>query len=190
MFSSGLVKCAFDKQSLQLPICRKIEVADSAIVTPHGPVVITMESTFGEHMIKCVILEDDSNHQCIIGIYFLVHLDIHTIHNFKDNYIKIQDIKLLLKVIAAVRLLTKSLLSAAHDNVLEEILEEERVSFCEDKSDTFSQINEMEAKQSVWQAQTSLHQPPPQQMEVTELAEPIFLLPKHPFPFRQIANIG
>uniref|UniRef100_A0A915KEU9 Uncharacterized protein n=1 Tax=Romanomermis culicivorax TaxID=13658 RepID=A0A915KEU9_ROMCU len=46
----GLVKRAFDKQSLQLPICGKIKVADGAVVNPHGPVVVTMESVFGEHM--------------------------------------------------------------------------------------------------------------------------------------------
>uniref|UniRef100_A0A915I662 Peptidase A2 domain-containing protein n=1 Tax=Romanomermis culicivorax TaxID=13658 RepID=A0A915I662_ROMCU len=38
VLSSGLVKSAFDKQSLQLPICRKIKVADGAVVNAHGPV--------------------------------------------------------------------------------------------------------------------------------------------------------
>uniref|UniRef100_A0A915JW34 Uncharacterized protein n=1 Tax=Romanomermis culicivorax TaxID=13658 RepID=A0A915JW34_ROMCU len=52
-FYEGLVKRVFDKQSLQLPICRKIKVADGALVKAHGPVVLTMESMFGEHMIKC-----------------------------------------------------------------------------------------------------------------------------------------
>uniref|UniRef100_A0A915KQ24 Uncharacterized protein n=1 Tax=Romanomermis culicivorax TaxID=13658 RepID=A0A915KQ24_ROMCU len=61
-----------------------------------------MESAFGQHMIKCVILDDDSNDQCIIGTNFLAHPDIHPILNFKDNYIKIQDLKLLLKVITSV----------------------------------------------------------------------------------------
>uniref|UniRef100_A0A915I5J8 Uncharacterized protein n=1 Tax=Romanomermis culicivorax TaxID=13658 RepID=A0A915I5J8_ROMCU len=60
VLSSHLVKCAFDKQSLQLPICRKIKVTHGAIITANGPVVITMESMFGEHMIKCVILNDNS----------------------------------------------------------------------------------------------------------------------------------
>uniref|UniRef100_A0A915KVB0 Peptidase A2 domain-containing protein n=1 Tax=Romanomermis culicivorax TaxID=13658 RepID=A0A915KVB0_ROMCU len=50
--SSGLVKRAFDKQSLQLPICGKIKVADGAVVNAHGPVVVTMESAFREHIIK------------------------------------------------------------------------------------------------------------------------------------------
>uniref|UniRef100_A0A915L5G8 Peptidase A2 domain-containing protein n=1 Tax=Romanomermis culicivorax TaxID=13658 RepID=A0A915L5G8_ROMCU len=35
LLSSGLVKCAFDKQSLQLPICGKIKVADGAVVNAH-----------------------------------------------------------------------------------------------------------------------------------------------------------
>uniref|UniRef100_A0A915HS40 Peptidase A2 domain-containing protein n=1 Tax=Romanomermis culicivorax TaxID=13658 RepID=A0A915HS40_ROMCU len=60
---SGLVKPAFDKQLLQLPICRKIKVADGAIITTHGPVVFTIESTFGEHMIKCVILDKDNDQE-------------------------------------------------------------------------------------------------------------------------------
>uniref|UniRef100_A0A915ILW1 Uncharacterized protein n=1 Tax=Romanomermis culicivorax TaxID=13658 RepID=A0A915ILW1_ROMCU len=56
-----------------------------------------MESAFGEHMIKCVILDDDNNDQCIIGTNFLAHPDIHAILNFKDNYTQIQDMKLPLK---------------------------------------------------------------------------------------------
>uniref|UniRef100_A0A915HHX8 Uncharacterized protein n=1 Tax=Romanomermis culicivorax TaxID=13658 RepID=A0A915HHX8_ROMCU len=52
VLSSDLVKCAFDKQSLQLLICGKIKVADGAIINAHGPVVVTMESAFSEHMIK------------------------------------------------------------------------------------------------------------------------------------------
>uniref|UniRef100_A0A915KTK0 Peptidase A2 domain-containing protein n=1 Tax=Romanomermis culicivorax TaxID=13658 RepID=A0A915KTK0_ROMCU len=88
VLSSGLVKRALDKQSLQLPICGKIEVADGAVVNAHGPVVITMESAFGEHMIKCIILDDDGNDQSIIGTDFLAHPDIQAILNFKDNYIE------------------------------------------------------------------------------------------------------
>uniref|UniRef100_A0A915I1A1 Uncharacterized protein n=1 Tax=Romanomermis culicivorax TaxID=13658 RepID=A0A915I1A1_ROMCU len=126
VLSSILVKRTFDKQSLQLPICRKIKVADQAIVTTHGPVIITMESAFGEHMIKCVILNDDNNDQCIIGTNFLAYPNIQAILNFKDNYIEIQDIKLLLKVIAAVPPLMKLFLSGACDNVLEEIPDKER----------------------------------------------------------------
>uniref|UniRef100_A0A915JZG0 Peptidase A2 domain-containing protein n=1 Tax=Romanomermis culicivorax TaxID=13658 RepID=A0A915JZG0_ROMCU len=91
VLSSGLVKRASNKQSLQLPICGKIKVADGAIVNAYGPVVITMESAFGEHMIKCIILDDNSNDQCIISTDFLAHPDIHGILNFKDNYIEIQD---------------------------------------------------------------------------------------------------
>uniref|UniRef100_A0A915J9U3 Aspartic peptidase DDI1-type domain-containing protein n=1 Tax=Romanomermis culicivorax TaxID=13658 RepID=A0A915J9U3_ROMCU len=119
VLSSGLVKHAFDKISLQLPICGKIKVADGAIVNAHGPVVVTMESAFGEHMIKCMILDNDRNDQCIIGTNFLTHPDI------KENYIEIQDVKLPLKVIPSVRSRTELFLNATNDNVLEEIPEEE-----------------------------------------------------------------
>uniref|UniRef100_A0A915IHW4 Uncharacterized protein n=1 Tax=Romanomermis culicivorax TaxID=13658 RepID=A0A915IHW4_ROMCU len=119
-----------------------------------------MESAFGEHMIKCVILDDDSNDQCIIGTDFLVYLDIHAILNFKDNYIEIQDKKLLLKVIAVIRLLMKLFLNAACNNILEEIPEVERISHCDDKLDTFSQIEEFEAEHLVRHPPPSLHQLP------------------------------
>uniref|UniRef100_A0A915L926 Aspartic peptidase DDI1-type domain-containing protein n=1 Tax=Romanomermis culicivorax TaxID=13658 RepID=A0A915L926_ROMCU len=125
LLSSGLVKCTFDKQLLQLPICGKIKVADGAIVNAHGPVVVTMESAFGEHMIKCVILDDDRNDQCIICTNFLAHTDIHGILKFIENYIEIQDVKLPLKVIASVRPQLELFLNAANDNVLEEIPEED-----------------------------------------------------------------
>uniref|UniRef100_A0A915KRH7 Uncharacterized protein n=1 Tax=Romanomermis culicivorax TaxID=13658 RepID=A0A915KRH7_ROMCU len=75
-----------------------------------------------------------------------------------------------------VRPLMKLFLSAAYDNVLKEIPDDERVSFCEDKSDTFSQIEEIEAKQSVLHSPPSIHKLPSQPMEVMELAEPIFLV--------------
>uniref|UniRef100_A0A915JHU2 Peptidase A2 domain-containing protein n=1 Tax=Romanomermis culicivorax TaxID=13658 RepID=A0A915JHU2_ROMCU len=55
VLSSGLVKHAFDKQSLQLLICGKNKVADGAVVNAHGPVVVMMESTFHEHMIECIL---------------------------------------------------------------------------------------------------------------------------------------
>uniref|UniRef100_A0A915HK00 Uncharacterized protein n=1 Tax=Romanomermis culicivorax TaxID=13658 RepID=A0A915HK00_ROMCU len=61
-------------------------------------------------------------------------------------------------------------LNAANDNVLEEIPEEERVSFYDDKPE------EIEAEQPIRQAQPSPHQPPSQRLEVTELAKPIFLV--------------
>uniref|UniRef100_A0A915HU12 Aspartic peptidase DDI1-type domain-containing protein n=1 Tax=Romanomermis culicivorax TaxID=13658 RepID=A0A915HU12_ROMCU len=125
ILSSGLVKCMFVKQSLQLLICGKIKVADGAVVNIHGSVVVTMESLFSEHMIKCVILDDDGNDQCIIGTNFLAHLDIQAILNFKENYIEIQDVKLLLKVIASVRPQMELFLNATNNNLLKEIPAEE-----------------------------------------------------------------
>uniref|UniRef100_A0A915HTN6 Peptidase A2 domain-containing protein n=1 Tax=Romanomermis culicivorax TaxID=13658 RepID=A0A915HTN6_ROMCU len=89
MLSSGLVKCTFDKQSVQLPICSKIKVPDGAIVNTHGPIVVTMESACRKHMIKCIILQDDNNDQCKSSTDFLAHPDIQAILNFKDNYIEI-----------------------------------------------------------------------------------------------------
>uniref|UniRef100_A0A915KK67 Uncharacterized protein n=1 Tax=Romanomermis culicivorax TaxID=13658 RepID=A0A915KK67_ROMCU len=135
-----------------------------------------MESAFGEHMIKCVILDDDSNDQCIIGTDFLVHPDVHAILNLKDNYMEIQDVKLPLKVIAMIRPQMDLFLNATHDNILEEIHEAERVSFCEIKSATFSQMEEIEAEKSIQQAQPSPHQLQSWWLEVTKLAEPIFLI--------------
>uniref|UniRef100_A0A915K5P6 Uncharacterized protein n=1 Tax=Romanomermis culicivorax TaxID=13658 RepID=A0A915K5P6_ROMCU len=149
--SARLVKRTFDKQLLQLPICGKIEVADCAVVNAHGPEVVTMESTFGEHMIKCVILDDDGNDQCIICTDSLAHPDIHAILNFKENYIGIQDVKLPLKVIASVRPQTELFLKAANDNILEEIPEED-------------QPEKIEAEQPIQQAQPSLDQLPSQQL--------------------------
>uniref|UniRef100_A0A915KET8 Uncharacterized protein n=1 Tax=Romanomermis culicivorax TaxID=13658 RepID=A0A915KET8_ROMCU len=125
-FNRRLIKRAFDKQSLQLPIGGKIKVTNGAIVNAYSPVVVTMETAFGKHMIKCIILDDNNNDQCIIGTNFLVHPHIHAILNFKDNYIQIQDVKLWLKVITSVRLHTELFLNAANDNILEEISEMER----------------------------------------------------------------
>uniref|UniRef100_A0A915L2U9 Uncharacterized protein n=1 Tax=Romanomermis culicivorax TaxID=13658 RepID=A0A915L2U9_ROMCU len=127
-----------------------------------------MESVFGEHMIKWVILNDDNNDQSIIGTDFLAHPDIHSILNFKDNYIKIQDVKLLLKVIASVHLQTELFLNAGHDKVLEEIPEAER--------DAFSQPEEIKAEQPIRQAQPSPHQLLPWWLKVTELTKPISLV--------------
>uniref|UniRef100_A0A915JUB7 Uncharacterized protein n=1 Tax=Romanomermis culicivorax TaxID=13658 RepID=A0A915JUB7_ROMCU len=132
-------------------------------------------TAFSKHMIKCVILDDNSDDQCIIGTDFLAHPDIHGILNFKDNYIEIQNVKLPLKVIAVVCPQSDLFLNAAHNNLLEEIPEVERVSFCEDKWDTFSQMEEIEAEQLTRQAQPSSHELPSGQLEVTELAKPIFL---------------
>uniref|UniRef100_A0A915KBV6 Uncharacterized protein n=1 Tax=Romanomermis culicivorax TaxID=13658 RepID=A0A915KBV6_ROMCU len=84
-----------------------------------------MKCAFSEHMIKCLILDDDGNDQCIISTNFLAHPDIHAILNFKENYIEIQDAKLPLKVIASVHPLTELFLNATNDKVLEEIPEDE-----------------------------------------------------------------
>uniref|UniRef100_A0A915I5J6 Peptidase A2 domain-containing protein n=1 Tax=Romanomermis culicivorax TaxID=13658 RepID=A0A915I5J6_ROMCU len=176
VLSSGLAKRICDKQSLQLLLCGKIKVTDGAIVNAHCPVLVTMESAFSEQMIKCIILDNDNNDQCIIGTKFLVHPDIHGILNFKDNYIQIQDVKPLLKVITSVHPHTELFLNTMNDNVLEEIPEMERVSFYDDKLDTFSQTEEIEAERAVQQMQPSPHQPPSWRLEVTQLAKPIFLI--------------
>uniref|UniRef100_A0A915HN66 Uncharacterized protein n=1 Tax=Romanomermis culicivorax TaxID=13658 RepID=A0A915HN66_ROMCU len=64
---------------------------------------------------------------------------------------------------ASVRPQTELFLNAANDNVLEEIAKDD-------------QPEEIEAKQPIRQAQPSPHQRPPRRLEVTELAEPIFLV--------------
>uniref|UniRef100_A0A915K6J6 Uncharacterized protein n=1 Tax=Romanomermis culicivorax TaxID=13658 RepID=A0A915K6J6_ROMCU len=84
-----------------------------------------MESAFSEHMIKCVILDDNGKDQCIMGTDFLAHPDIQAILNSKENFIEIQDVKLPLKVIASVRSKMELFLNAANDNPLEEMSEEE-----------------------------------------------------------------
>uniref|UniRef100_A0A915J4M1 Uncharacterized protein n=1 Tax=Romanomermis culicivorax TaxID=13658 RepID=A0A915J4M1_ROMCU len=88
------------------------------------------------------------------------------------------DVKLPLKVITSVRPQTEMFLNAVNDNVLEEIPEEERASFYDDKSDIFSQPKEIEAEQPIWQGQPSPDQSPQWRLEVTKLAEPIFLVPQ------------
>uniref|UniRef100_A0A915KSJ4 Uncharacterized protein n=1 Tax=Romanomermis culicivorax TaxID=13658 RepID=A0A915KSJ4_ROMCU len=95
---------------------------------------------------------------------------IQAILNFKENSIEIQDVKLPLKVIASVPSQTELFLNAANDNPLEEIPEEERVSFYDGNSDIFSQPEEIEAEQSTGQVQPSPHQLPARWLEVTELA--------------------
>uniref|UniRef100_A0A915I5P9 Uncharacterized protein n=1 Tax=Romanomermis culicivorax TaxID=13658 RepID=A0A915I5P9_ROMCU len=77
--------------------------------------------------------------------------------------IEIQDVKLPLKVITSVCPQTELFLNTANDNVLEEVPEDERPE-------------EIEAEQPIHQAQPSPHQWPPRRLEVTELAEPIFLI--------------
>uniref|UniRef100_A0A915I1Z7 Uncharacterized protein n=1 Tax=Romanomermis culicivorax TaxID=13658 RepID=A0A915I1Z7_ROMCU len=79
-----------------------------------------------------------------------------------DHYIEIQDVKLRLKIVAVVCPQTDLFLNAMHNNVLEENPEAENVSFCEDKSGTFNQMEEIEAEKWVPQAQPSPHQPPSQ----------------------------
>uniref|UniRef100_A0A915IS93 Uncharacterized protein n=1 Tax=Romanomermis culicivorax TaxID=13658 RepID=A0A915IS93_ROMCU len=65
-----------------------------------------------------------------------------------------------------IKPLTKLFLSATYNNVLEEIPEEDRVSICDDKSDTFSQIKEIEVKKSDPSPLPSPHYPPTQQVKV------------------------
>uniref|UniRef100_A0A915JUR1 Uncharacterized protein n=1 Tax=Romanomermis culicivorax TaxID=13658 RepID=A0A915JUR1_ROMCU len=178
VLSSGLIKHAFDKQSPQLPICGKIKITDGSILNAHGPVVVMMESTFGEHMIKCVILDDNNNDQCIMGAKFLAPPDIPAILNFKDKYSKIQDVKLRLKVMASVHLHTELFLNTANDNILQEIPKMKRVCFYDDKSNTFSQTEEIQAEQVVRQMHPSPHIHPSWRLEFTELAKPIFLVPQ------------
>uniref|UniRef100_A0A915KSR1 Uncharacterized protein n=1 Tax=Romanomermis culicivorax TaxID=13658 RepID=A0A915KSR1_ROMCU len=111
-----------------------------------------MESAFGEHMIKCVILEENGNDQCIIGTDFLLKPDIHAISNFKENYIEIRGVKLRLKVIASVGPQMELFLNASNDNILEEIPKEEQVSFYDNKSNIFSQPEEIKVQQPIRQA--------------------------------------
>uniref|UniRef100_A0A915HYZ3 Uncharacterized protein n=1 Tax=Romanomermis culicivorax TaxID=13658 RepID=A0A915HYZ3_ROMCU len=150
-----------------------------------------MESTFREHMIKCVILHEDNKDQCIISTDFLAHPDIQAILNFKVHYIKIHDVKLPLKVIASVCPHMELFLNAVNDNLLEEIPEAERVSFYDDKSDNFSQTEEIKAEQAIRPLQPSPHQPPPPgSLRLPNLLNQFSLSLKHRFPFCHTASNG
>uniref|UniRef100_A0A915JK47 Uncharacterized protein n=1 Tax=Romanomermis culicivorax TaxID=13658 RepID=A0A915JK47_ROMCU len=61
IISSGLMKGAFDNKTLTLPVCGQIKVADSAIVQAHGPLIINMESEFGNYSVKCIVLDNDTH---------------------------------------------------------------------------------------------------------------------------------
>uniref|UniRef100_A0A915L6I2 Uncharacterized protein n=1 Tax=Romanomermis culicivorax TaxID=13658 RepID=A0A915L6I2_ROMCU len=67
----------------------QIRVADSTIVQAHGPVVINMESKFGNYPLKCVVLDDDTQDRLTIGTDFLTHPEINVVLSFKDEYIEI-----------------------------------------------------------------------------------------------------
>uniref|UniRef100_A0A915HNY1 Uncharacterized protein n=1 Tax=Romanomermis culicivorax TaxID=13658 RepID=A0A915HNY1_ROMCU len=108
----------------------------TAVSTPALQPRATNQSTSATNMVVpskeiasaariCVILDDNGNDQCIIGPDFLAHSDIHALLNFKENFIKIQDVKLPLEVIATVCSQTELFLNPANHNVLEEIPQEE-----------------------------------------------------------------
>uniref|UniRef100_A0A915JRF4 Uncharacterized protein n=1 Tax=Romanomermis culicivorax TaxID=13658 RepID=A0A915JRF4_ROMCU len=78
---------------LCLPICRRVKGADGATVIAHGPVIIKMGSPFGEHLVKCVVLDDDDQDQFIISTDFHTHPEINAILNFKGKFLEIQDVK-------------------------------------------------------------------------------------------------
>uniref|UniRef100_A0A915IF09 Uncharacterized protein n=1 Tax=Romanomermis culicivorax TaxID=13658 RepID=A0A915IF09_ROMCU len=83
------MKHALDNKTLTLPVWGQIRVPDSTIIQAHGPVVINMESVFGNYPFKCVVLDDDTQDQLIIRTDFLTHPKINAVLNFKDEYIKI-----------------------------------------------------------------------------------------------------
>uniref|UniRef100_A0A915LA98 Uncharacterized protein n=1 Tax=Romanomermis culicivorax TaxID=13658 RepID=A0A915LA98_ROMCU len=57
-----------------------------------------MEFKFGKYMVKCVILDDDSSDQCIIGTNFLTNPNINAMLNFKEKFLEIQNIKMSFKM--------------------------------------------------------------------------------------------
>uniref|UniRef100_A0A915I4E3 Peptidase A2 domain-containing protein n=1 Tax=Romanomermis culicivorax TaxID=13658 RepID=A0A915I4E3_ROMCU len=98
VISSGLMKRAFDNKTLTLPVWGQIRVTDSAIIQAHGPVVINMESEFGNYPLKCVVLNDDTQNQLTMGTDFLTHPEINAVLNFKHEYIQIGNKRLPLRI--------------------------------------------------------------------------------------------
>uniref|UniRef100_A0A915KIT4 Uncharacterized protein n=1 Tax=Romanomermis culicivorax TaxID=13658 RepID=A0A915KIT4_ROMCU len=126
ILSSDLIKRAFDEQMLCLPVCGKIKVADGATIIARGPVIITMGSPFNEHLVKCVVLNDDAQDQFIIGADFLPHPQINAILNFKEKYLQIQNLKMPLKVVASIK--AQPFLLTSCNNILEEIPQDEQLT--------------------------------------------------------------
>uniref|UniRef100_A0A915HW82 Peptidase A2 domain-containing protein n=1 Tax=Romanomermis culicivorax TaxID=13658 RepID=A0A915HW82_ROMCU len=96
IISSSLMKHAFNKKMLTLPVCLQIKVANSAIVQAHEQVFVNMESELGNYAIQCVVLNNDTQFQFIIRMDFLVHPKINTLLIFKEEFIKIGNKCLLL----------------------------------------------------------------------------------------------
>uniref|UniRef100_A0A915K8K3 Uncharacterized protein n=1 Tax=Romanomermis culicivorax TaxID=13658 RepID=A0A915K8K3_ROMCU len=57
-----------------------------------------MESKFGNYPVKCVVLDDDTQDQFIIGTDFLTHPEINAVLNFKDKFIEIGNKRLPLRI--------------------------------------------------------------------------------------------
>uniref|UniRef100_A0A915K0A2 Peptidase A2 domain-containing protein n=1 Tax=Romanomermis culicivorax TaxID=13658 RepID=A0A915K0A2_ROMCU len=98
VISSSLMKHAFDNKTLTLPVCGQIRVTDSTIVQAHGPIIINMESEFSNYLVKCVVLDNDTQDQFIIRTDFLAHPEINAVLNFKDEFIEIGNKCLLLRI--------------------------------------------------------------------------------------------
>uniref|UniRef100_A0A915IRY3 Peptidase A2 domain-containing protein n=1 Tax=Romanomermis culicivorax TaxID=13658 RepID=A0A915IRY3_ROMCU len=62
---SGLMKHAFNNKMLTLPVCGQIRVADSTIIQAHRPVIVNIESKFSNYLVKCVVLNNDTQDQFI-----------------------------------------------------------------------------------------------------------------------------
>uniref|UniRef100_A0A915K101 Uncharacterized protein n=1 Tax=Romanomermis culicivorax TaxID=13658 RepID=A0A915K101_ROMCU len=92
---------------LCLPICRKLKVTNGATFSAHGPIIVTIRSSFREHLVKCVILDDDAQGQFIISIDSPAHPEINTILSFKEKFLEIQNVKMLLKVITSIKPIPK-----------------------------------------------------------------------------------
>uniref|UniRef100_A0A915I425 Uncharacterized protein n=1 Tax=Romanomermis culicivorax TaxID=13658 RepID=A0A915I425_ROMCU len=78
-----------------------------------------MGSQFGEHLVKCVVLNDDAQDQFIIRTDFLAHPEINAILNFTEKFLEIQNIKMPLKVVASIK--AQPFLLTPCNNILEEI---------------------------------------------------------------------
>uniref|UniRef100_A0A915JG18 Uncharacterized protein n=1 Tax=Romanomermis culicivorax TaxID=13658 RepID=A0A915JG18_ROMCU len=75
-----------------------------------------------------VFLNDDVKDQFIIGTNFLAHPKVNAILNFREKFLKIQNVKMPLKVVASIKPIPKPrlFLSTSCDNILEKIPLEEQ----------------------------------------------------------------
>uniref|UniRef100_A0A915IV70 Uncharacterized protein n=1 Tax=Romanomermis culicivorax TaxID=13658 RepID=A0A915IV70_ROMCU len=90
------MKHAFDNKTLTLSVCGQIKVTNSTIVQAHGPVIINIESELGNYPVRYIDFSNDTQDQFNISTNFFAYPKINAMLNFKDEFIKIGNKRLLL----------------------------------------------------------------------------------------------